>query len=137
MVKDYIPLKVSHNWESTLMQISFGNVKLMIFSLNWIELMLSFLKEEIVSPKILRSIHFAIEHGQKIVCYFKIVIIFHFFIKNEITLQQKVEWAWNSNCHYILSLHKAWSFDFFFFFLQKSAYFMVTKGNMLFCLIGY
>ena len=34
--------------------------------------MLSFLKEEIVSPKILRSIHFAIEHGQKIVCYLKL-----------------------------------------------------------------
>ena len=49
------------------------------------------LKEEIVSPKILRSIYFAIEHSQKIVCYFKIVKIFHFFIKNEITLEQKVE----------------------------------------------
>ena len=54
-------------------------------------------------------------------------------MKNKISLEQKVKYTWNSSCHYLLSIHKAWSFDFF----EKSAYFVVTKENMLLCLIGY
>ena len=34
---------------------------------------------------------------------------FPFLKKNEITLEQKAEWAWNFNCHNVSSFCKAWS----------------------------
>ena len=76
---------------------------------------------------------FTLEHGQKLCEILKFSKISMFY-GNKITLEQKTEWTWNCGCHYILSLCKAWSFNFL---KKKSAYFVVTKENMLFCLIGF
>ena len=60
-------------------------------------------------------------------------IVWQFFLKNEIALEQKAEWTWISSCHYIWSFGKACSFDFF----KESAYFVIAQENMLFSLVAY